>query len=469
MCLAVLAVGPAQSQPAFSSAPWLADLDQLRDAMTAGYPNLEWHAQRGMDLAGTYARARGRLEQARDAFEARRALERFLAAFGDGHMDVRWPRPAASGQVQQPQPLCERLGYVDYGDAGSVAPYLPGFQAVGGPDALLPVGVVEVMGRKVGVLRLSLFMPQGFPSLCERVAAQMALKHGDPCDAACEDRLSRATDAEFIQALQAALAAVAEAKAEILLVDIAGNGGGNDSAIALARMLTPGPMPTPQVGFMRTQSWADELAGAQTDIRIGLTQAKGVEASALQRYDSALTGALAEAARPCDRAPLWSGRPIGCSMVVTGTLFAGGLSPEPPPATRDRSWAEAISATARFPAIATLWRGPVIVLVDGDSASSSELFAAMMQDQHAALILGAPTYGSGCGHMTKAGPVTLRNSHGEVSMPDCLRLRADGTNEVAGVQPDLLIGFRKADSRPERVGRLARALPQAVSSALVGK
>jgi C-terminal processing protease CtpA/Prc len=111
----------------------------------------------------------------------------------------------------------------------------------------------------------------------------------------------------------------------------------------------------------------------------------------------------------------------------------------------------------------------VIVLVDGDSASSSEFFAAMMQDRHAALILGAPTFGAGCGHMTDAEPVVLRHSGARVSLPDCVRLRADGSNEVAGIQPDVLIGFKRFDTPAERVARLARALPQAVARTAAGR
>lgn len=471
VCLAVLAVSPAQSEPvqsgpAFAPAPWLEDLDQLRDVMSAGYPNLEWQVERGMDLPGTYARARGRLEQARDPFEAQRALERFVAAFGDGHLDIQWSRPPGTATAQAQQTLCQRLGYVDHGDAGSIAARLPGFQTIGPSNALLTTGVVVVEGRRIGVLRLPLFMPQGFPVLCEEAARRLALKPDDPCDEVCQDLLSRATDANFIHELQAAVSSVAAANVDVLLVDIAGNGGGNDSAIALVRMLTSQAMATPRVGFMRTEPWAAQLASMQADIRASLGNAKGQEADTLRRYDAALIAARAEAAKPCDRSALWTGQQSGCSMIVTGTLFAGGLSPEPLDGVRDRSWAETVSATARFPAISPLWRGPVIVLVDGASASSSELFAAMMQDAHAALIVGAPTYGSGCGHMTEAKPVTLRNSRAVVSMPDCLRLRADGSNEVAGVQPDLLIGFRKADTSMERYKRLERALPLAVSRVL---
>ena len=151
--------------------------------------------------------------------------------------------------------------------------------------------------------------------------------------------------------------------------------------------------------------------------------------------------------------------------MVTGTLYAGGLVAEPLAGPHDRPWSETVSAASRFPPSPPLWRGPLIVLVDANSASSSELFAAMLQDRHAATILGAPTAGAGCGHMTDAQPLVLRHSGARLFMPDCVRLRADGGDEVAGVQPDVLVGFRPHDTAAERVDRVARALPQAVKRA----
>ena len=38
---------------------------------------------------------------------------------------------------------------------------------------------------------------------------------------------------------------------------------------------------------------------------------------------------------------------------------------------------------------------PLAVLVDGDSASASEVFAAALQDHRAAVLVGSPTYGKG--------------------------------------------------------------------------
>jgi hypothetical protein len=53
MCVSVCA-------NAFEARPWIADFEQLKAAMSANYPNLEWAAARGMDLAAAKtARASG--------------------------------------------------------------------------------------------------------------------------------------------------------------------------------------------------------------------------------------------------------------------------------------------------------------------------------------------------------------------------------------------------------------------------
>ncbi|MEM7516039.1 MAG: S41 family peptidase, partial [Planctomycetota bacterium] len=47
------------------------------------------------------------------------------------------------------------------------------------------------------------------------------------------------------------------------------------------------------------------------------------------------------------------------------------------------------------PKIATLKGFPLVVLVDGNSASASEVLAAALQDHRAGVVVGAPTYGKG--------------------------------------------------------------------------
>ena len=445
---------PAQAQPAFAPAPWLQDLDQLRDAMTAGYANLEWQAVRGLDLPATYARARGRIEAAHDDYEARRSVERFLASFGDGHLEVRWPTltPPAAQSGNAPEPLCARLGYFDLRDDGGPALRLPGAKPVGAPGAHLKAAVAEVGKRRVAILRVGAFSPQGYPRICDVVAARRGLTAASACDEACKDAFDQTAEAAFVGEMARQLRALAAVKPDALLVDVSGNGGGDNSSLALARMVTGKPLRRPRGGGVMGAAWAEELGAREADAAKALASATPAEKPALRRFDTALIRARGEALKTCDRAPLWSGQPIGCSA----------LAPEP---LYDGFWSSVPKADDPVALSRAVWTGRLLVLVDGNSASSTEWFAAMLQDARAATILGSPTFGAGCGHITEAPPVKLTHSGGVVSMPDCWRLRANGDNEAGGVQPDVLIGFREHDALAERTHRLARALPQALARA----
>ena len=464
----LLGGAPAEAQPAaFDPAPWQADLDQLRDAMTERYPNLEWAAARGMDLPAAYSRARARLGRARSEYEARRALDRFVEAFRDGHLELRWPRPAgpSSDAAAAAPPLCDRLDYFDP-EAPGIAPRLPGFRKVGAPDALFTAGVVEAAGRRVGLLQVPLFSHQGLPALCDRLLMQAKLTPDSPCDEACATRLRTLAEAAFVDGLRTQLEAVAAERPDVLLVDVAGNGGGDDSSVVLAKLVTDKPVRRPPAGLIRAEATAKELGDRLTEVDAGLRRSRGAERAALARFGAALRNAQAAARVPCDRAPLWRGEPIACTAIVMEPVYEGPL---PGPGAPRPAWVSVAAPQARFPAVTPVWRGPLLVLTDEGSGSSSELFAAMLQDAGAAVIVGAHTGGAGCGHMTSAGPVRLWNSGAQVSMPDCLRLRADGTNEVAGVAPDVPVGFLAGDTDRRRVELLAAALPRAVAAAVASR
>jgi len=103
-------------------------------------------------------------------------------------------------------------------------------------------------------------------------------------------------------------------------------------------------------------------------------------------------------------------------------------------------------------------RLPLYVLVDKDTWSAAEYAAALLQDNKAATIVGEPTGGAGCGYTGGGIPSQLKNSKAEVEMPDCVRLRGDGSNEVNGVIPDVLIPWARRDSPYERDRKLVTTL-----------
>jgi hypothetical protein len=77
-------------------------------------------------------------------------------------------------------------------------------------------------------------------------------------------------------------------------------------------------------------------------------------------------------------------------------------------------------------------------------------------------LLGSPTRGAGFGY-TKGGIRTvLKNSGAQVKMPNGVRFRADGTNEVAGITPSVRVAWRTNDSAYQRAARVLAVLPDAI-------
>ncbi len=460
LCLGAVVL-PGNAGEMFSRDHWLADFGQLKTALTAGYPDLEWAALRGMDLAALEKRAREQLSAAADEESARAALTQFLSRFGDGHMSLTWPA-ARQGTDKQDQPLCARLGYPDWPDARAIARDLPGYEALPMPPSPVSAGTVEVAGRRLGVLRIAFFMPDA--AMCAEAIRELELDASKPCDEDCGDRISRRADAMLVEAIARSIRELAATKPHAILVDVAGNGGGTDSAIATARMLTSQPLPSPRMQFVRGERRAAELRGDVQTLRAALRKARGKEKTLLGGLVAKVESASVEAARPCDLSPLWRNEPVSCSNLLTGLYFAGGLvDDELPDELRNREWSELVSSTARYQFTPALWTGPLWLLVDGGSGSATELFAAMLQDAGRARVIGAPSVGSGCGWTLPREEIVLTHSKGRLVMPDCARVRADGTNELDGIQPDVLVGFRRFDSPPQRARRLEAALRESMA------
>jgi C-terminal processing protease CtpA/Prc len=99
------------------------------------------------------------------------------------------------------------------------------------------------------------------------------------------------------------------------------------------------------------------------------------------------------------------------------------------------------------------WTGPLYVLTAGRTYSAAEGFAATLQNNHAAKILGSQTGGDGCGFMNGTKPVVLPNSGLRFRLPNCVRIRADGTDEVAGVKPNFPILPKEGEDALARAQR----------------
>jgi len=89
----------------------------------------------------------------------------------------------------------------------------------------------------------------------------------------------------------------------------------------------------------------------------------------------------------------------------------------------------------------TAWDGPLGVLIDGESASASEIFAAAMQDYGRGIIIGERSYGKGTVQSVLNLDEAVGNKKpalGELRMTVAQFFRINGsTTQLRGVQPDI--------------------------------
>lgn len=459
--LGLLAVMLMASAPAWDAAPWLADLAQLRAAIDRDYPNREWlTGEREVSLDRWFDRAAEAIRASGDDADARRALDRLIERFDDGHLELDWSKPAgAAGAPTASAPadaaaFCKARGYDARQVTAGTAAALPGYRAIdsGGPFA---AGLVDAGDRSVGVVRIGIFQPSGYPAVCERAVAAARIPITGRCDAACEDRLTTEAYAILTRGLMATLEQLRGAGAQVLLVDLTRNGGGSEWAEAAARIVTPVALRSAPIGVVRGAGWETRWRALATKLRGEAGRAPRGDRAMLLAY-AEQANAVAEGVRPC----------VGCPRLARAG-YASGLLPTLRAGVLDgRTWGVDVFSPAQFPHRDGAWSGPVIVLVDDETWSAAEEFAALLQDNRAAVVMGTRTGGAGCGHLEGGpGPVVLANSGATLRMPNCMRFRKDGSNEVSGVVPDVPTGVRWNDGAGV-AGRLtAVRLAEAVAKA----
>lgn len=455
----------------FSASGWLEDFAQLKQEMTAHYANLGWAIEsRGLDLKQLSEGAESRLKRARSDAEAQEIIESFLAAFGDAHLNIEWPA-AGGGSIQTssgPQststpPLCSRLGYRSQTvGQGIVFSRLNEFREIKTEDSrYFPIGILRFPGKKrVGVIRIALFSEYAFLDLCERATAEMGLTRDSACDEDCDDRVERKAADLLTAALSRQITALKHERIAALLVDITGNGGGTNWVEPAARTLTPAPLRSPRVGFIRHEHWVRQLRARMERIEADIARSSPTQRSLLIKALAGIRKAISEAQRTCHLDIVWQNLKPSCSLVVTDPpLYPQSvLSYAKPGELRDIPSSRYVFYPSRYTYREGVYSGALMVLVDQGTASSAEYFTAMLRDNNAARVFGLPTAGAGCGYTNRGIPTLLKNSGGRVKMPDCVRFRADGSNEVAGITPDVLIPWRSNDSRYQRAKRVFDAL-----------
>jgi hypothetical protein len=445
-----------------STGPWLDDFHQLLSEMSAHYANLDWAVnERHVNLPTLRQQTETKLSEAKSEREARKVISEFLQSFGDGHLEIKWSGSGnATPASARPSDVCERLGYTAHALQGVDFSVLSSFKQLQTEESkVFPAGLLRLDNSTiVGVLRIGLFTEHAFPGACEQARQKLNIAQDAQCDTACSRRLGDAT-ANLLTATLAKLEqTLRQAGATALLVDVTHNGGGSDWVEAPPRALSPVSLEESRFGFIRHEHWTKQLQERLQDVETDIKNNKG-PADVLQDAAKKLQSGIEESSRPCNRADVWQTGKINCSLVVDNLLFTSGiLAYAEPGSFNSLESRQTLFHPGRYEYQQEPDRLPLYVVVDRDTWSAAEYFVALLQDNQAAIILGEITGGAGCGYTNGGIPTKLRNSGAEVNMPDCVRFRADGSNEVNGITPDVLVPWADRDSSYQRARKLQLAL-----------
>ncbi len=466
---------------AFERQDWLDDYAALKTALEQRYANLAWFAspQGGVSLPALDKRTRRLLESADDEAMAKAALSSFISGFNDGHLSSA----GAVLQAKIAQPLTmPKIDYsrlnatqacaaLSYGPARGVAfslPFenLPGtvLEADGLTRSFRSGDVSAPDGTRLGVVRIARFRQQdSSPAACEQAWSERQAK--GPMSEADVKPVRDATSAAWMRTLATQLRHFREQKVTAVIVDVGSNPGGNDSGDWAVRLFTDRDvhsarlmMSAAPLAAMYFDEQLENLGKAQKEAD-ATPEARTMLAQSIAAFEARKAGI---AARGCDLSWVWSEQrpwqPNGCSRLIDAGYASGQADYLPPQAYGNQKIASSIYWAAEVDELRGAWSGPVYVLTDSGTASSAEMFAALMKDAAGARIVGRASVGDGCGFMADAPPVELPHSRLRYRVPNCVRLRADGSNEVAGVKPDLPVLPAEGEGDRARAWRLLDAV-----------
>jgi hypothetical protein len=474
--VAVAAPGAAPASH-YEALAWLADYAQLKTILQKADAHLAWYGsfESGIDLPRLDQRTQTALKAATSDEEARVAIEGFVGAFKGGHFSVlaSLAPPTGTPAALKAKPFnadnladaCAALGFLPTSPVAFSLPVegLPNFTLLSdGLSTPYRSGVATAAdGRKLGFIRIQNFRLRAFPGACAQALTRLKAKGG----AVDRQALRDAAYTTWFTALLDEIKAFSAQGVAALVIDVGNNSGGDDHGDLFPRLLTDRPVRSERLRLIAGPAgvdYADEQISA-LDGLIATKPAAGAldELSKARAFFAGAKAAVAASAR-CDLSWVWTSRrpwsDKGCTPLIDGGYAGGYAAGLPKGAFGD----QAIAAQLSFPSAADdmwgMWTGPVYVLTDNKTYSSAEMFSAVIQDNHIGKIIGQATGGDGCGFMGDDVAYVLDHSKMRLRIPNCMRLRADGGDDVAGVRPDLPVTPTDGEDNRQRASRLVETI-----------
>jgi hypothetical protein len=482
-CLAFSSGTVAQTGK-FDRQAWLHDYVILKQTLERQYSNLAWFAsvEGGVDLPALNRRTVLALKHAKSDDEARDALSAFVTGFHGGHFRQLGTLAPSADAIAEPEGFpysredpaggCAALGYAPKDVPFSLQfESLRGFHLLSdGVEAAFRAGVLTTEDSlRLGLIRIPSFNLSSFPALCVKAWTQPSV--WDEKGQFKKQNLREAVDRAWYQIIAEVLQQFKQRGVAAVLVDVGRNGGGGDQGDIGARLFSSLPLRSEPLWVSQdlkaSGPYFDEQIKALEEASdlASDTASKQIAEHAVAAFKSQKTKLSGSV---CSMTWVWSERhpwiDEPCRRLVEAGTAGGPVAYLSPDSVPDMRIAEKLHWPSEVRRLWGTWTGPVYVLIDSRTYSAAELFASELQNNRAAKLIGDKTGGDGCGFMNDVAPIELPHSHLRFQMPNCVRIRADGTDEVAGVAPDIAVVAREGENSRKQAARVLRALTNDLKS-----
>ena len=137
-------------------------------------------------------------------------------------------------------------------------------------------------GHRIGALRIEVFLPDR--KLCVDAVQKLKIPIGVPCADSCQEMIDAYAYSSMTEALEQDLRGLQSLGAEALLVDLTNNGGGSESAEAVARMITSKQLASEPFGYVRGPHWQKQWADLAADLTGFAKSADPIEQARLEEW-----------------------------------------------------------------------------------------------------------------------------------------------------------------------------------------
>ena len=217
---------------------------------------------------------------------------------------------------------------------------------------------------------------------------------------------------KIVDNFYASLEKVRKSKINALVVDLTNNGGGTNWVQRVTALLTKEKIICERRGFVKHSLHIKNFKELLEDVKRNSPND--------QKRISAMEENIETASEVCDLTPIWTKKSYKPNCSLVGYRKDDTCNYE----------------KLKFPG-KTKYDGKLFLLVNGKTSSAAEDMVARHLDSKTARVIGSRTHGSGCGYMNGGIQYKLPNSKLDVKVPDCIRERANGTNEVVGIDPNI--------------------------------